>query len=321
MKFHESDFSQYLDSVHEHNLHNKNNTLYQLFYHKPYHLIIHGPSGIGKYTQSLQFVYPFSPSSLKYQKKITISNEKCKCIFKLSDVHVEVDFLTLGCNSKSIWNDIFSNLLNIIYSNKYPLFFIICKNFQSIHNELHESMYSYMQTFIHKYIHIFFIINTNNISSINHNILNSSYILSLSRPSPSSFKKISPLSSFDFSSTSIKSFRYNIHMDNTSIYKCLFQMIISNNININDFRKILYDILIYNLNIDECIWYVITNFYNYHNITHVATNLCENIFTFYSQYNNNYRPIYHLELFFLNFIIEHQTIIKGYQGSPLPPPF
>ena len=308
MKFHESDFSQYLYSLQQHNLHNKNQTLSENFHNKPYHLIINGPSGIGKYTQTLQFIYPFSNSSLKYQKKLTITNEKYKCFFKISDIHVEIDFLTLGCNSKNIWNEIFSNVLNIIYSNQYQLFFIICKNFQYIHNELHDSIYSYMQTFMYNNLRVFFIINTTNISSISKHIYNASYILSLSRPSNASYKKISPQCPLINTYTSIKSFRYDIHMNYSTIYTCLFKMIISNNIDINDFRKLLYDILIYNLNIDDCIWYVITNFYNYHNITHFPIDLCNHIYTFYSQYNNNYRPIYHLELLFLNFIIHNQII-------------
>ena len=285
MKFYKSDFSQYINSVDKYNIHKKNEDLYKVFYDRPYHIIIHGPSGIGKYSQSLKFISSFSNSNLKYQKKLTISNDKTKYIFKVSDIHIEIDFSTLGCNSKNIWNEVFSNILNIIYSNQYALFFIICKNFQFIHNELHESFYSYMQTLMLNHVKIFFVINTNNISSINHYIKNASYILSLARPSHTNFKKIAPQCAFINSSKSLKSFKYGIHIENDSIHKCLFKMIISNNIDINDFRKVLYDILIYNIDIDECIWYVITNFYNHHKINKASNELCNDIFTFYSQYN------------------------------------
>ena len=313
MKFYESDLSQYLNSIDKHNIHPKNNELYTLFHEKPYHIIIHGPSGIGKYSQSLKFISYFSNSNLKYQKKITITNDKNKYIFKLSDVHIEIDFLTLGCNSKNIWNEVFSNILNIIYSNQYSLFFIICKNFQFIHNELHESFYSYMQTLMLNHVKIFFIINTNNVSGINHHIKNASYILSLARPPHTTLKKMAPHCSLNLSTKSINSFKYNVHIETHNIHKSLFNMLISNNIDINNFRKILYDILIYNIDIDECIWYVITNFHNHHKLDNISNNLCENIFTFYSQYNNNYRPIYHLELFFLNFIVGDNP------DSPTPP--
>ena len=308
MKFHGYDFSEYIDSFNIYNLHPKNNNLYHAFFNKPYHLIIHGPSGIGKYTQSLKFIYPFSKSSLKYQKKITISNEKSKCIFKLSDIHIEIDFHSLGCNSKTIWNDIFLNILNIIYTNKYDTFFIICKNFQTIHNELHESMYSYMQTFMHKHVNIYFIINTTNISGINKNIISASYIVTLTYPSHSAYKKMYSQKNINIPDNSINSLKYDIYIDKTNVYTHLFNTIISNDIDINHFRKILYDILIYNLNIDECIWFIITNFYNHHKINYIDITLAEDIFTFYSQYNNNYRPIYHLELFFLNFIIKNREL-------------
>ena len=169
---------------------------------------------------------------------------------------------------------------------------------------------------MHKHINIYFIINTNNISNINTNIYNASYILTLPRPSINNYKKISKNCSNNFSSiSSIKSLKYNIHMNTFNIHKSLFNMIISNNVNIYDLRKLLYDILIYNINIDECIWFIITNFYKHHKINYIPNDLSQNIFTFYSQYNNNYRPIYHLELLFLNFIIENQTILYNKEGN------
>ena len=300
MLFHESNFSQYLDSIDKINIHKKIDHLYNLFLTKPYHIIIHGPSGIGKYSQSLKFISMFSTTNLKYQKKITITNDKSKYIFKLSDIHIEIDFLTLGCNSKNIWNEVFSNILNITHSNQYSKFFIVCKNFQFIHNELHESFYSYMQTFMSNHVKLFFVINTNNISGINYHIRNSSYILSLSKPPESTCKKI----------THNKSFKIKTHIENKNIHKSLFNIITSDYIDINIFRKNLYDILIYNIDIDECIWYIITHFYNHHKINDLSQELCNNILIFYSQYNNNYRPIYHLELFFLNLVIHHRSLLE-----------
>ena len=63
-------------------------------------------------------------------------------------------------------------------------------------------------------------------------------------------------------------------------------------------RESLYDLLIYNLNIEDCIWYIL-NYYIKHkkikNMDGILTKLGE----FLKLYNNNYRPIYHLEGFFL----------------------
>ena len=90
----------------------------------------------------------------------------------------------------------------------------------------------------------------------------------------------------------------------------MFNIITSDYIDINIFRKNLYDILIYNIDIDECIWYIITHFYNHHKINDLSQELCNNILIFYSQYNNNYRPIYHLELYFLNLVIHHRSLLE-----------
>lgn len=39
-------------------------------------MIIYGPSGVGKYTQMLSILQNYSPSKLKYDKKIFITFEK-----------------------------------------------------------------------------------------------------------------------------------------------------------------------------------------------------------------------------------------------------
>jgi len=67
-------------------------------------------------------------------------------------------------------------------------------------------------------------------------------------------------------------------------------------INFLKFRDILYEILIYDLDINECIWYILSclilrEVLNKNNITDVLLKT----FIFFQYYNNNYRPIYHLE--------------------------
>ena len=73
------------------------------------------------------------------------------------------------------------------------------------------------------------------------------------------------------------------------------------------FRDLLYDIFIYNLDINSCIWYILTNLIHSNNIktTNMSPILLKT-YSFLKYYNNNYRPIYHLEsyLFYLT-RIEH----------------
>ena len=72
-------------------------------------------------------------------------------------------------------------------------------------------------------------------------------------------------------------------------------------ININDlnflkFRDLLYDIFIYNLNINQCVWYILNKLINENKIKKDdLSKILEKTYLFFKFYNNNYRPIYHLE--------------------------
>lgn len=274
------------------NTHPKYEPLYNEFFTHPSNIIIHGGLDIQKYNQSLRFLHECSPSKLKYEKKMSIANDKVKCILRISDIHIEVDFATLGCNSKQTWNEIHTNIINICLTNNYKLFFVLCKNFQDIHIELYDIFYSYMQSIMHENIKIFYIINTSNISFINNNIYNRSYRICLG----------SPQKNLNQRQNNIYNDIYKIN--NRQLLNSLLDVVTSNNIDIYQFRNILYSILIYNIDINEAIWYIITGFLEKTNKKDINFNLIESLFNFYSKYNNNYRPIYHLELFFIKFKIE-----------------
>ena len=101
----------------------------------------------------------------------------------------------------------------------------------------------------------------------------------------------------------------------TNPHECICNNIIESiqnpdTINFLKFRDILYEILIYDLDINECIWYILScliqrEVLNKDNITDVLLKT----FIFFQYYNNNYRPIYHLENYMYNLI----TIINGYK--------
>ena len=66
-------------------------------------LIFTGPSGVGKYSQSLKIIEKYSPSKLKYEKKIQIPLSKDEVyMMKISDIHFEVDMETLKVFQESI---------------------------------------------------------------------------------------------------------------------------------------------------------------------------------------------------------------------------
>jgi hypothetical protein len=63
-------------------------------------------------------------------------------------------------------------------------------------------------------------------------------------------------------------------------------------------RELLYDILIYDFDINECAWHLISELKKKHIIPdeNISTVLIQT-HKFLQYYNNNYRPIYHLENF------------------------
>ena len=82
-------------------------------------------------------------------------------------------------------------------------------------------------------------------------------------------------------------------------------------VNIILVRNILYDILIYNINLNDCVWLLLMqaesiitekNKTQPDMINSKITQLLVKSTQFFQLYNNNYRPIYHMELFFFNLL-------------------
>jgi Cdc6-like AAA superfamily ATPase len=186
MKFYESTFEEYLASVDKYNIHDELTPLFTNFSKSNFeNMIIYGPSGIGKYSQVLKIIKPYSPSELKYEKKIIYQIDKQEFIYHISDIHYEIDMSLLGCNSKNTWYEIFCQIVDIISMKTNKTGIIVCKNFHMIHNELLEIFYSYIQQYNHpsSHIQIKFILLTEHVSFIPNNIVNACKIISISRPS------------------------------------------------------------------------------------------------------------------------------------------
>ena len=83
MKYYETSFEEYIQSRKYYNTHsecdNIVNNLPTCIKNMP-HIIIYGPSGTGKYTQSLSIIQKYSPSGLRYDKKIYLFSDKYPCL-------------------------------------------------------------------------------------------------------------------------------------------------------------------------------------------------------------------------------------------------
>ena len=155
----------------------------------PENTIFYGPSGIGKYTQVLKKIKNYSPSELKYEKKMTVTYNKQTYIFKISDIHYEIDMSLLGCNAKILWHEIYHQIIDILSAKSVKMGIILCKNFHDIHNELLENFYNYMTNLNNQSINIYYYIITEQTSFIPTNILKNCKSIHFARPSKSEYKK------------------------------------------------------------------------------------------------------------------------------------
>ena len=193
MKSYDTHFEQYIEKNKISNLHPKIDTIYKKFptnIQNFRNIIFYGPKGVGKYTQMLSSIKQYSPSELKYEKKISITYNKSVYYFKISDIHFEIDMLLLGCQSKMLWNEVYYQILDIVSAKSDKVGIVVCKYFHEIHSELLETFYSYMQTLNQQTIQLKFILLTEEISFIPDNILNNCQIIPIPRPSKSQYNKI-----------------------------------------------------------------------------------------------------------------------------------
>jgi len=349
MKIYDTHFDDYIESNKQCDLHPKLEVLYKKFpasIHNFRNLIFYGPKGVGKYTQMLKSIKRYSQSELKYEKKIIVSYNKSIYYFKISDIHFEIDMSLLGCQSKMLWNEIYYNILDIVSAKVDKIGIIVCKNFHEIHGELLDTFYSYMQTLNQQAISLKFILLTEEISFIPDNILNCCQIISVPRPTKSQYNKCLKIklhNDFDLNEiVNIKDLRHvNIIADthsathylneqvnnnetikindknDTKPYKSICNKIIDEIINIdnlkfNHFRDLLYDIFIYDLDITDCIWYILNTLIERKNINNSEMiDILTRTFSFLQYYNNNYRPIYHLE----NYMCYLITKVHEYRES------
>ena len=310
-------------------------------------IILYGPSGVGKYTQFLRFIEKYAVNGIKTEK-MTAATDKQTYEYHISDIHYELDLALLGCESKKLWNECFFQIVDVVSAKKSKCGIILCKNFQSIHSELLDVFYSYMQHCRALSIHIVFALLTEHVSFIPNRILQCCKLIPVKRPTVELYKASNVHSPriHPSSGNAMNMFRreidasefvpefllnmkemhliakietppkdvFNIVCDNI-----IAKMIDHEKIDIISFRDNLYDILLYGLDVTECIWYILYHFVENGILVEDSGNsiseIMEKTDKFLKFYNNNYRPIYHLENMFIYLI----TKIYRYQSKSNEP--
>ena len=350
MKYYETSFDDYLKSSKLHNVHPELEELHNRLprsVNQLENLIIYGPSGVGKYTQTLKIISKYSDSQLKYDKKLEVLTDKQDYIMRFSDIHYEIDMSLLGCNAKTLWHEIFFQIVDVVTTKKEKIGVILCKNFHHVNSELLEVFYSYIHHYdINDNIQIKFILLTEQISFIPSKIVNICDVVKIARLSENAYNELNNINNIIAKNTYYSDFTTRVSTclpevkleQTTTRYKqselikeidkeCInnikemksftslkmlsdvpddiFDIICNkiigdmtnmNNFQFTQFRDTLYDILIYNIDMFDCIWTVIVHFVNIGKLTEEdCSDILTKTFHFFKQYNNNYRPIYHLE--------------------------
>ena len=94
-----------------------------------------------------------------------------------------------------------------------------------------------------------------------------------------------------------------------NLYICIYDRLLNiiknyDSLNYGEFREIIYDILIYKNDINDLVWYILKDLIKNNILKEdkIGEVLLKTI-SFFQLYNNNYRPIYHLENYFYYLII------------------
>lgn len=276
-------------------------------------VIYYGPDGVGKYSCALDYISRHSKSNLGYEKRMVVETAKGDVVIKISDIHFEVDISLLGCNAKQVWDDVMKHIYDVLSLWKERKAFILCRNFQDIHSELLDIFYSYMQT-TNRTTKVSYVILTNCTSFIPSNILKRCVKVCVPRPSKPAAAFLNKQSKPGnvVSANNLRKWKDNMlgsqqdvivrdivdAITNVSIDKAGFDFI--------SLRDRIYDISVMAQNPWSVVWSVLSTLLAEDRVPEAkASEVIDETTRFLELFNNNYRPIYHLEryVYFLATIV------------------
>lgn len=267
------------------------------------HMLYYGAKGIGKYSQVLLNIQDFSQSNLKYERKLIVNYDKADYLVMMSDIHFEIDMELLGCNSKTLFHTIMKHIEDIVETRIGRIGIVVCKNFHLVHNELLDIFYSYMSRMSHISKIVFHIISEH-VSFIPDNIIDACHIVQMGQPTKVAVSKITTNGNVNTKKNvgTIRNLRAlneetSIITLESKIENSIIEYIIDiDDFNMSRFRELIYDMLVYNIDVHECIGNIITTLVKRKYISHDKYyDVFVYVYQALKQYNNNYRPIYHLE--------------------------
>lgn len=267
-------------------------------------LIIFGSDGIGKYTFAKHILKILSPYDLKYQKTVTVQmNKNIEKKIRISDIHYEIDLQNIIYNTKTIWEEMYYVILDIISSTEFKNGIILIKNFHYITNELLEIF----QSFLDSPKSIRFILLSEHISFIPQHILNFFQIIPFTYNNENESDKDKTSMIMETTMLNKKNILYDtckfvsVEKYYVKIVKNL-EKIFNEKISFIQVRNYLYEILIYQMDFCKIFVHLFTIILSKNYKIENTHKFLIQVYPFFYQYNNNYRPIYHLEKIIYHFI-------------------
>lgn len=257
-------------------------------------LIFVGHKHIGKYSQILYFLSTKSHNPIKHMKKICIPLQKDSYITKISNVHIEVDFDSFGCNAKHMWHTIYQHIISILNSTHKTLEYIVCKNFNCIHPELLDIFYYYI-----KERRIKFILHTTSVCFLHKSLIDICFLVELKQNSDTN-----NISYFKYSDKQLNDIIEFIKNNNETSIDCTKNDLYS-------LRENIYSIFIYHYNMPEFLMHLFRQVYTSFQSTTYKKRILSITNNFYKHYHNNFRSIYHLEAI----IVNYKDLYNEYRNS------
>lgn len=291
------------------------------------HLIMYGPSGVGKYTQALRLIRRYSPSKLKYQKKMVVTvTKKMSYCCRFSDVHYEVDMSLLGCNAKMLWSVLFQHIVEIIAAKSLRVGIVLCKHVDATHRELLDQLHAFMHPLMQG-VTVHFLLLADHLCGLPSSLLCHCEVMRVPRPTSrqyqlalnisSNISALGPITNMKVSPLD-KQAAAMMHPHRLLGDK-LMRMMLSPlaNFPFLAVRDTIYDMFIYHISLEDTVWHILTTWVREQHLP--ATQMQDvywKTYRFLQYYNNNYRPIYHVESYVLYLVMVAQRILPTSTHPP-----
>jgi hypothetical protein len=255
------------------------------FFNCNYHICYYGVNMHDLHHNTLQFIQKQHNASNLHMRKMTLFHHNKPQYFNVSDHHVEIDFDILGVQTLHVFHLLFNHIKDANRERKI----FVCYNIDNCRQDLVKIFHSFL-----KYARFKFIFLTRKPSSIPNNISKRClYICNKINNGEISYHKHHE-KYCEIVINTMKKIR-DMYSNKANASQYLIEL-----------RENLYLLLIHNLNIYDCFYYIFSKCIEYEII--VFSNdkdmfeYMDNMVGDYIDFNMNHRVIYHIEKIILKLI-------------------